>query len=157
MCFLSVIGDWFEGSGWVEILIKANVSTPGRAESMLKGSQVKRCRYVHQITCAGLYVLLSDAFRSSSTCKSFQDWVEEQLSESTQFQYLFTVIQIEALLLKFVRSLRESNFELFVETLQELVPWMFALDHTHYARWFPSSSKTCRCRLLNIQRCTQSF
>ena len=46
---------------------------------------------------------------------------------------------MEALLLKLVRSLRESNFQIFVNALDEIAPWMFALDHTHYARWFPIS------------------
>lgn len=27
--------------------------------------------------------------------------------------------------------------ELYVETLENLVPWFFALDHVHYARWIP--------------------
>jgi len=35
-----------------------------------------------------------------------------------------------------IRSLRERNFQLYVETLVQLLPWMFALDHTHYSRWF---------------------
>ncbi|XP_061580540.1 uncharacterized protein LOC133446517 [Cololabis saira] len=35
----------------------------------------------------------------------------------------------------YIRSLREGNFQLYVETLTQLLPWMFALDHTHYSRW----------------------
>ena len=38
-------------------------------------------------------------------------------------------------MLLFVRSVREGNFELYVESLAAIVPWMFALDHTHYSRW----------------------
>jgi len=40
--------------------------------------------------------------------------------------------------LLFVRSIRESNFFLhctYIESLKKLVPWFFALDHMHYARW----------------------
>ena len=44
---------------------------------------------------------------------------------------------MEALLLKLVQSLRASNFQMFVNALDEMAPWMFALDHTHYARWLP--------------------
>jgi hypothetical protein len=51
MNFLSAIGDWLEGSGWVELLTKSSINTPGRAESMLRGNQVKRSRYVHQVSC----------------------------------------------------------------------------------------------------------
>ena len=32
-------------------------------------------------------------------------------------------------------SYRESNFELYKDVLQGLLPFFFALDHVHYARW----------------------
>ena len=63
MCFLPTIGDWLDGSGWVELLVKSNTNTPGRAESMLQGQQVKRCRLVHQVTCAALFLVLSDTYQ----------------------------------------------------------------------------------------------
>ena len=37
----------------------------------------------------------------------------------------------------FVRSLREANFEMFISCMKVIIPWMFALDHVHYARWLP--------------------
>ena len=42
---------------------------------------------------------------------------------------------MELTVLSFVRSIRERNFSLYTETLQSLLPWFFALDQTHYARW----------------------
>ena len=35
----------------------------------------------------------------------------------------------------FVRSIREGNFHLYVQSLRNLLKWFFALDHTNYARW----------------------
>ena len=40
-------------------------------------------------------------------------------------------------MLAFVRALRTSDFVLYVESLAKLVPWFFASDHVHYARWLP--------------------
>ncbi len=40
-------------------------------------------------------------------------------------------------MLRYIRSLREGNFQLYVESLTQIIPWMFALDHTHYSRWLP--------------------
>ena len=37
----------------------------------------------------------------------------------------------------FIRSIREGNFQLYVQALAKIIPWFFALDHTHYARWTP--------------------
>ena len=41
-------------------------------------------------------------------------------------------------MLSFVRSLREADFALglYVQELQGLLPWLFALDRTNYSRWF---------------------
>ena len=46
-------------------------------------------------------------------------------------------IHLELCILLYIRSLRESNFMLYVDSLQDLAVWFFALDHTHYARWLP--------------------
>ena len=36
-----------------------------------------------------------------------------------------------------VRSLREADFKVYLESLAQIVPWFFSLDHTNYARWIP--------------------
>ena len=46
-------------------------------------------------------------------------------------------MELELCVLVFVRSLREANFTMYVDTLAELAPWFHALDHTNYARWIP--------------------
>ena len=46
-------------------------------------------------------------------------------------------MQLEVILLFFVRSLREGNFKLYIESQKKLAPWMFALDHINYAHWLP--------------------
>ena len=38
-------------------------------------------------------------------------------------------------MLQLVRSLREANFKHFIESLGQLAPLMFSLDHISYARW----------------------
>ncbi|CAB4025239.1 hypothetical protein ROHU_037104 [Paramuricea clavata] len=108
MAFLNTIGDWLEGSGWVEVLAKAEVNTPGRAESFLSGKQVKRSRYAHQMSCSALYLLVQDAYTRSETDLSFDTWLLKRSKESVQFH-----------------------------VLEQVSPWLFSLDHTHYSRWLP--------------------
>ena len=43
----------------------------------------------------------------------------------------------EVCILTYVQSLREANFEMYLDALTELTPRFFALDHTNYARWIP--------------------
>ena len=49
----------------------------------------------------------------------------------------FNFIDMKLLLFAFIRSLRDSDFQSFLESLKCITKWMFALDHTHYARWLP--------------------
>jgi len=41
----------------------------------------------------------------------------------------------------YVRSVRQGSLMMYLDALTELVPWFYALDHTHYARWIPVHSK----------------
>ncbi len=40
-------------------------------------------------------------------------------------------------MLVFVKSIREGDFEMFVDALDLFAPWMFAMYHTKYARLLP--------------------
>lgn len=46
-------------------------------------------------------------------------------------------MQYEALVLLVIRAHRQRNLKLYVEALEELIPFFFALDHVNYARWAP--------------------
>ena len=38
---------------------------------------------------------------------------------------------------RYVYSLQTEDFLLYTSCLDELMSWVFALDHVHYARWLP--------------------
>ncbi len=44
---------------------------------------------------------------------------------------------LEKLILTFVRAHRERDFNLYVQNLELIVGFFFALDHYNYARWVP--------------------
>ena len=75
MALASAIGDWLEGSGWIDILKKANTSTSGRIESFLTGKKIKRTRYAHQVSLTCLLKLSKDAFKNQEerSDKSFEE------------------------------------------------------------------------------------
>ena len=137
MAFLNAIGNWLESSGWVDIIIKSEINTPGRADALLKGNHPKRSRYAHQVSCAALSLLLRESYENSEVTQNIEEWVSERKSKSVQFYYWHTVMELEALLLMFIKSVRIGNFEMFISCLEQIAPWMFSLDHTHYARWLP--------------------
>ena len=46
-------------------------------------------------------------------------------------------MELETLLLSSIKSLRTFNVPMFIGCLEKIAPWMFAMDHTNYARWLP--------------------
>ena len=56
-------------------------------------------------------------------------------NKCVHFDYWMKTLSLELLLLVYIRSIRERNFDMYVESLAEIVTWFFALDHTHYSRW----------------------
>ena len=52
-----------------------------------------------------------------------------------QFKFWSMIIELELLMTRFGRSLREGDFPLYVQSCDELCSWFHALDHTNYARW----------------------
>ena len=51
----------------------------------------------------------------------FKTWCQEKAKNHPQFKYWCLVLKLELNVLMFVRSLRSSNFKMYVETLVQLV------------------------------------
>ena len=141
MAMLTVIGDWLEGSGWTNVMSSAKVTTEGRAPGLQKGSHTSRGQWVHHITAAALFNLLNRSYTKYCTNTPddeqhvFDEWCKDMASDHPQFDYWYTVLQLELIFLQFLRSQREQHFVSYVESLGKIIPWMFSLAHYHNARW----------------------
>jgi len=143
MAALRMVGHFLNGSGWTQCLIQAGVATVGVAESFISASHVKRTRYAHTVTAAALYVTLHRSYEhychdnAGDAVISFGKWRADLEKSSAQFHFWSLALELELLVLAFVRSLRSGNFHLYIDSLQKLAPWFFAFDQTNYARWLP--------------------
>jgi len=149
MTALKALGSFLLGSGWVEAITAAGIVTPGSAEALLSACHVRRTRHVHEITAAALHLLQHTAYdnyvktladpelMNTESTISFEHWCKRQSSQHKQFAYWSHVKEFELAILLFVRSLRQSNFDLYIDSMTKLIPWFFALDRTNYARWLP--------------------
>ncbi|KAK3915994.1 Putative aryl-alcohol dehydrogenase AAD10 [Frankliniella fusca] len=137
MAFLKVIGSLLEGCGWLQIVISSGIATSGSAEALLKVSHVKRSREVHQVTAAVLYSLMLEAYEEQHPDHeiTIDEWCAIQSQQSPTFYFWLLVLNVLVLYLTFVRSVRESNYDLYKNSLCEMLPWFFLLDHQMYARW----------------------
>lgn len=147
MASFKLLGDLLKGSGWVGALTEAGVSSSGTSESFLTASNVAKTRQVHQITACCLYELMKEAFVNSIDRDDLNieevdvsdvlDWCSMREKECPQFQFWGLILNLELLVLSFIRSYREADFKLYTESLSALIPFFFALDHMNYARWLP--------------------
>ena len=141
MAALRVLGAWLDGSGWTAALVNANIVSSGKADALLQASHVTRARYCHQVTVASLYILQQRAYAASVdssdnvTDDGFHTWCSSESQKRPQFMYWSQTMALQLAVLLLVRSIRESNFDLYVCSLSEIIPWFFALDRHHYARW----------------------
>ena len=90
-----VLGHWLENNGWLSALIEANVTTAGRANSMIDGSHVTRTRWAHQVTVASLSILQRKAYTNlmeqqnpDDIPPSFDEWREAQAAAHAPILFL---------------------------------------------------------------------
>ena len=139
------IGGLLKDSGWTTALTEAGIASSGTAESFLTASSVTKTRLAHQVTACALSKLLQRAYEQYQSDNvaigiekdSLESWRKKKEEAYPQFQFWSQILTFELLILVFVRSIRETNFELYREALSGLVPFLFTLDHTNYDRWLP--------------------
>ena len=100
-----------------------------------------KTRHAHQVTAATIHVLLSEAYAEYASEPgehvTLERWCVLQAQQCPQFDYWLKTLSLEIILLLYIRAIREGNFQLYIESLTKIVPWMFSLDHIHYSRWLP--------------------
>ena len=144
MTTMKMLGHWLNGSGWATVLAESGVTTSGRADEALKGSNVARARHMHQITVAVLFILQHNAYiayqekeanNGNPNPLEVSEWKKKMCDEQPQFYFWSETMNMELDALVFVRSIREANFLLYCQALANLIPLFFAMDHTNYSRW----------------------
>ena len=131
--YSQVLGNWLVDSGWTSALVQANIASTGTADSFIKATAAS----LHTLLHKAYSEFTSEATAAGTEVLSLETWCGMRSQESVQFGYWLKTMSLEITLLLFIRSFREGNFQLYIETLTKIILWMFALDHTHYSRWLP--------------------
>lgn len=133
--FLAVIGTWLEGSGWDVALVKSDITTSGRCDGILKSAHFKR--YAHEVSLTALNIILFEQFANDAEndCHDYFQWIENKRQTSPQFRYWITVMELESILLQFVKCVRNADIDQYVKVMEQMCPWYLITDHTHYGRW----------------------
>ena len=127
--------------GFLYLYHYVQLQTQG-CEAILSATHVKKTRYVHQVNVAALHSVKREFwwFRT----QRFWEMAWYTQKKSPRFEFWYTLLGLECLILMLVRSLRSGNFAMFVEVLDKFLSWTFPLNHTHYARPFPGYIQTLR-------------
>ena len=80
-----------------------------------------------------MYTLLKKAHVESGSALSGLDWLDEARKHSQMCFHWNMIVNFEVLLLIYMWSIREGNFELYLASLYHMLPWFFALDRYNYA------------------------
>ena len=134
-CLLVIHEQSMKGSGLLEILRKNQFSMTGLS-LVVDVNIIKRARYTLQITLCSLFKLLDEARSDTPTDMSPYNWLEQKSNVSTSCLHWKLVIDLELLILMYIRSIREGDFKLHIGVLYLLLSWFFIFDHLHYARYF---------------------
>ena len=73
--------------------------------------------------------------KNEGTILDFEKWMNEKANESLMFRYWNMIFDLQILILQFLRSERERNFNLYVDVLNSSMKYIFAFNHYNYARW----------------------
>ena len=132
---LVVHGEVVSGSGLAEILENNDLSLIGTSTAILDVNNIKRSRYCLQVSLCAIYKKLKEAHIGSNSPLPIFEWLEQRIQVSEMCYYWKIIIDLQVLILIFVRSIREGNFHLYMESLWVALKWFFALDKYNYARW----------------------
>ena len=88
---------------------------------------VKRARYCVQVTLCSWYRKLVDTVKANGPTLDPWKWLEEKSLSSSMAHYWSLVINLLIETLVFVRSVRQDNFHLYVQSLRNLLKWFFCV------------------------------
>ena len=131
---LLIHGELIQGSGLYEILHINNVSIIGTG-AVVRANHIKQARYCLQVALCAIYLKLKDALNEEGSATSPIEWLKSKAKISQMCNYWHIIMKLQIEILLFIRSIRESNFTLYVLCVKNLMKWLFAFDHYNYARW----------------------
>ena len=118
-------GKLLRDSRGTTVLSQTQVLPSGRAQSALNEHHIKRTRYAHQVSVMSLHLLKYKAYSAycsavHGTAESQQVWEQHSRTENPQFKYWSSITELELLMCRFIRSLREGHFPLYIQVCDEL-------------------------------------
>ena len=78
---------------------------------------------------------LTDLLSEVRQVSGLFDELEASHTDDGTFMFWRTYMRLVSILLRFTRSLRDGDWDLFLSSFSEKLPWFGAFDHVNYTRW----------------------
>ena len=99
-----------KGSELTDVITDAKIQASGSFKAILSATLVKKTRYVNQANVAVLYSMLKESCDDSEDI-DFEEWIDTHRKKSPYFEFRYTLLELECLVLMSVLSLRSDNFK----------------------------------------------
>ena len=112
-------GEIIKVSGLEKILSSNNLSIIGTS-TVVDVNDIKRARYCLQVAACAVFRKLKDTFVQSNSLLPILDWLQHGSKESEMCFYWKLILDFQVLVLVFIRSIPEGNFQVYNESLISL-------------------------------------
>ena len=102
---------------------------------LLTSSHVKITSYCIKVAASAIYLKLIEAHWMLSSDLETIEWLEVVSRMRLMCNCWRMILNLQLEILLCVKSLRESNFQLYVSALTRFISCFFAMDHYKYATW----------------------
>ena len=127
-------GELIAGSGLPWFLNYLKLSITGAGNIALNVPNITGARYFIQVYLCAEFRAMMLILENEETILDFERWMNEKSYESPICYYWKMIVNLQVLILYFVRSERERNFNLYA-ILNSSMKYIFALNHYNYVRW----------------------
>ena len=108
-------GEIIKGSGLEKSFSSNDISIIGTS-AVVDVNNIKRTRYCLQVAACALFQKLKDAYVQSNSLLPILDWLEHRSKESEMCFYWKLILDFQVLVLVFIRSIQEENFQVYIES-----------------------------------------
>ena len=121
-------------SGLYEILANNNLWIIG-TWAVVNANHIKQAIYCLQVAVSAVYMKLKAATPKSGPITLLIEWLQERKKPSQMCFYWDMIVKLQIDILLYIKTIRQSNFDLYALCLKHLIKWLFLMDHYHYAQW----------------------
>lgn len=163
MNFLGVIGKHMGGCGLEELWIESGLMGEGAVQLVLQGKRYAKAMRAHKLTYQALWQILMPMFRDWLRSKhpllldeidkeiddplklaevlasdifqgQLDNFMKSRSNDDVNFAFWIGYMNMISILLRFTRALRDGKWELYCESVCDMLPYLRRYDHLNYAK-----------------------